>query len=83
MAQLVAHPTPDREVGSSILSGLTLFYSLPFQSSYSSNRSVPEKAHPLPLSINSSLVYNFSVIALTHQIEASKGVGNFFWQVIA
>ena len=25
MAQLVAHPTPDREVGSSILSGLTLF----------------------------------------------------------
>jgi hypothetical protein len=23
---LVAHPTPDREVGSSILSGLTLFY---------------------------------------------------------
>ena len=26
MAQLVAHPTPDREVGSSILSGLTLFF---------------------------------------------------------
>ena len=25
MAQLVAHPTPDREVGSSILSGVTLF----------------------------------------------------------
>ena len=28
MAQLVAHPTPDRAVGSSILSGLTLFYKL-------------------------------------------------------
>ena len=26
MAQLVAHPTPDRAVGSSILSGLTLFF---------------------------------------------------------
>jgi hypothetical protein len=39
MAQLVAHPTPDRAVGSSILSGLTLFIFLLINALYYHKRS--------------------------------------------